>query len=90
MIKAPWTAKQIQNLEARQIRFGLHPYTCGNCSGQGETTDLIPHRDGWYCPRCDFMVQDWAHSSDVTGEFHKLADFRQRLNDEIDASLEGL
>jgi len=46
MIKAPWTAKQVQNLEARQIRFGLHPYTCGNCSGDHRTIDLVPMGGG--------------------------------------------
>ena len=84
MIKAPWTPTQVQNLEQRQRRRDMHPYTC-QCGDR-----LWPHTRGWYCINCDKIVQDWAHSSDVTGEFHKLADFRQRLNDEIDASLEGL
>ena len=87
MIKAPWNPTQVKNLTDRQQCKHLHPYTCGHCSENDETTELLPCGDGWYCPRCDCMVQDWAHTHDVTGKFKDLVSFRQKLDSEIDALL---
>jgi hypothetical protein len=86
MIKAPWTAEQVENLRKRQAEPTMHSYTCGDCGN-----DMYPTEHGWECytDGCN-STQDWAHTSDVTGEFHGLADFRHRLNDEIDALVEGL
>jgi hypothetical protein len=57
MIKAPWTDEQVARLKAWQENNMVHSYTCGNDS---KHADLIPTRDGWVCPDCDYK-QDWAH-----------------------------
>lgn len=64
-MKAPWTKQQVEKLQKYQNDKSNHPYTCVNCSEQNENTILIPNCDGWYCPRCDLVVQDWAHSEDI-------------------------
>jgi len=86
MIKAPWTTAQIENLRKRQAEPTLHSYTCDDCGN-----DLYPTEQGWECytDGCNY-TQDWAHTSDVTGEFQSLVDFRKHLDSKIDASLEGI
>jgi hypothetical protein len=62
-ITAPWTEEQVENLNKRQERHDIHPYTCGRdgCGGV-----LVATEDGWVCPNCDYN-QKWAHSVDGEG-----------------------
>jgi len=55
---APWTDKQVKNLELRQAADHLHPYTC-EC---GEL--LIPTKQGWICDSCTY-TQTWCHPQDA-------------------------
>ena len=81
MIKAPWTPTQVKNLTDRQQEKDLHPYTC-ECSAR-----LVPMTGGWFCAECDRVVQDWAHTHDVTGKFKDLVEYRKKLDASIDAFL---
>jgi len=81
MIKAPWTPTQVKNLTERQQATELNPYTC-QCSAR-----LVPMTGGWFCAECDCVMQDWAHTSDVTGQFKDLIAYRKKLDAEIDAFL---
>jgi len=53
--RTPWTKAQIECLRVRQTNSAYHPYTCGNNSSHD---NLIPTRNGWICPNCDYK-QDW-------------------------------
>lgn len=81
MIKAPWNKKQVHNLFERQECETMHPYTC-LCG-----TKFVPTVDGWWCNDCQGVMQDWAHTSDVTDKFKDLIAFRAKLDSEIDALL---
>lgn len=63
IIHAPWTAEQVNNLEQRQQRHDMHPYTC-KCG-----TTLLPQIKGWYCSLSGLIEQKWAHDHDVNGSF---------------------
>lgn len=54
---APWSDKQVENLQRRQNAETLHQYTCGYHG----TAPLVPTNSGWVCPvdNCDYE-QDWA------------------------------
>ena len=58
-----WTKDQVTNLRKRQTLLHLHEYNCG-CGKL-----LTPTRCGWYCIKCKKITQDWAHASDLNGEF---------------------
>ncbi len=60
-IKAPWTQEQVDNLNSRQQRKDLHPYTCGIDSSHPW---LVATTSGWKCaPTCGY-TQYWAHAID--------------------------
>lgn len=59
MIKAPWTAEQVDALNTTQRCGVVHPFTCPGHEGGGDRT-LVATRHGWICPHCDY-TQDWAH-----------------------------
>jgi hypothetical protein len=69
MVITPWNSLQIDTLAERQLRSDMHPYTCGQCSDR-----LWPKAKGWFCIKCDMIVQNWAHDTDVDGSFRKAAD----------------
>lgn len=56
-IEAPWTAEQVDGLNAWQDG-PMHPFTCGNDHTGGRV--LLATVNGWRCPSCDY-VQTWAH-----------------------------
>ena len=60
MIRAPFSPKQVQCLNAFQRSGVFHPFTCGNPHG-GERV-LIARVPGWQCPArdCDYR-QGWAY-----------------------------
>jgi hypothetical protein len=60
---SPWTVDQIACLKVRQDNVMLHPYTCGRDSQHG---NLIPTRDGWTCPDCDYR-QTWYFGKEWGG-----------------------
>jgi hypothetical protein len=88
MAKAPWTEEQVKSLAERQACGAMHEYTCGECPGI--KAELIPTPDGWFCPQCEKLVQDWAHRSDADGEWRKLAEWRLNICKEMDATLEEM
>ena len=59
MVKAPWTAVQVDNLNRSQRFKYRHPFTCPGHEGGGDR-DLVATRNGWICCHCDYK-QDWAH-----------------------------
>jgi hypothetical protein len=59
MIKAPWNAEQVDNLNRFQRCGFLHSFTCPGHEGGGDRT-LFATRKGWICPHCGY-TQDWAH-----------------------------
>ena len=61
--KAPWTQGQVDNLNRRQQREDLHPYTCGIDS---EHPWLVATTNGWKCyaTACGY-TQYWAHTIDT-------------------------
>lgn len=59
-ITAPWTAEQVDALNAFQRLGYLHPFTCSGHEGGGDR-DLIATRAGWICCHCDYK-QDWAQA----------------------------
>lgn len=64
---APWTEQEVHNLNTRQQRHDLHPYTCGN--DHPEPRNLVATIVGWICPtqECDYR-QQWAHKADTIGD----------------------
>ncbi len=59
MIYAPFTAKQVEMLNAEQERADLHGYTCKN------SHELVATINGWVCPRCSY-TQEWAWNPENT------------------------
>lgn len=57
---------EIASLFTYQLDGQFHLFTCGNRDDGnhrivgGDLGMLIPTRDGWICPFCDYR-QDWAH-----------------------------
>jgi hypothetical protein len=65
VIRAPWTAEQVEALNRWQASDFVHPYTCGSGyrtnrsihpDGEGR---LVATEHGWVCPNCDYR-QEWA------------------------------
>ncbi len=65
LVKAPWTESEIRSLGLRQEDVSFHPYTCGLCG-----SEITPCQNGWYCPECAQIVQNWAYSSDIQRYAH--------------------
>jgi len=65
-IRAPWTEEQVKELARYQATGLVHPYTCG---GDKCGDVLVPTKDGWTCPSCDYK-QDWAHAMSASAEFN--------------------
>lgn len=70
-ITPPWTAEEVEALNAFQTDGRFHPFTCGNKdrhpqiehpSGWTETVGevLVATEHGWTCTHCDY-TQKWAH-----------------------------
>lgn len=57
-VYAPFTAEQVEALNAYQKLTFAHPYTCGRCLGK-----LVAETSGWRCrtPGCTY-TQKWAHA----------------------------
>ena len=58
LIEAPFSAEQVNALNAFQLRGDFHSFTCGKHSGH---RDLVATEKGWICEDCDY-TQNWAHS----------------------------
>lgn len=62
---APWTSKQVKNLNAWQVSGHVHPFTCPNRSEDTHSVighdlgTLVATPDGWKCQDCNY-TQDWA------------------------------
>lgn len=71
MTKAPWTAKEVSNLVARQKDSEFTPYMCKTCPADSnrKSTILVPTDLGWACPTCGRVVQTWAYVEDVSGDY---------------------
>lgn len=61
MWRTPWTAQQVEMLNACQDNPKMHPYTCGN-DDHGIHITLVATTLGWTCPEagCGYR-QDWAY-----------------------------
>lgn len=63
ILRAPFTAEQVEALNRYQAEGQFHPFTCAN-RGDGRHGDgeglLTATAAGWVCPCCDSR-QDWAH-----------------------------
>lgn len=71
-ITPPWTAEEVNALNAFQTQGRFHPFTCGGDRGDDAHTDyaeahgdrdrglLVATEQGWKCPVCSY-TQDWAH-----------------------------
>ncbi len=61
IIRAPFTDRQVVELNRYQVADIMHPMTCPN-EGHQETV-LLATNVGWHCPVRDCTYrQDWAHS----------------------------
>ena len=72
IITAPWTAEQVEALNAYQRGNSFHPFTCGgDRSDDAHVAYAALHHDrddgllvatagGWHCPVCGYS-QNWAH-----------------------------
>jgi hypothetical protein len=60
LVKAPWTAEQVDTLNRFQNLGYVHEFTCGN-DHEGSRA-LVATRAGWICPNCDYR-QDWANEA---------------------------
>jgi len=68
-VYAPFTAEQVQHLNAFQADGLMHPFTCPKAARPDEDpyhsveSVLVATTDGWVCPvdGCTY-TQDWAHS----------------------------
>lgn len=56
---APFTDKEVDQLQSFQDYGNFHPFTCGN--GHPRQVNLTPDNEGWVCPvdNCDYE-QAWA------------------------------
>jgi hypothetical protein len=59
IVRAPWTAEQVDKLNKFQRLGFIHPFTCPGHEGGGDR-DLVATRGGWICCHCGYR-QDWAH-----------------------------
>lgn len=68
---APFTAEEVEALNAFQTLGGYHPFTCGNDRSDaehrayqkvhgGDLGQLVAKEDGWHCPVCGYH-QNWTH-----------------------------
>ena len=55
-VRAPFSDDQVNSLNSFQNSGYCHPFTC--VCGR---SDLIAKYLGWFCPKCNRIVQDWAH-----------------------------
>jgi hypothetical protein len=61
-LTVPFSADQVESLNAYQLSGFFHEFTCGNPDCPGESAILIATGAGWECPAsgCGY-TQDWAH-----------------------------
>ena len=61
-IRAPFTDRQVAELNRYQVADIMHPFTCPN-DGHVEEVVLVATSEGWHCPvrTCGYR-QDWAHA----------------------------
>lgn len=76
-VQAPFTAEQVESLNAYQDSGAFHPFTCNG--GQQRVFDhvhehavaLVAQEDAWHCPECEY-TQDWAWSWMADGSWNSL------------------
>jgi hypothetical protein len=58
----PFYPGWIDDLNTYQNLGYVHPFTCPRSDEHplGDSV-LVATRDGWHCPSCDQIVQDWAY-----------------------------
>lgn len=61
--KTPYTAEQIENINAFQACGHYHPFTCG---AEGCREVLVATEEGMACPKCDYR-QTWVHDFMANG-----------------------
>ncbi|MFD9443360.1 hypothetical protein [Streptomyces sp. NPDC060001] len=63
LIRAPWTAEQVDALNRFQKEGGMHPFTCGHEHPAHPNAILNATPTGWRCfvLDCEYE-QDWAHA----------------------------
>lgn len=61
-MEAPFTDKQVKELNELQQDSRFHGYTCNGCvrSEENNWGKLIATKDGWICP-CGKYKQTWTH-----------------------------
>jgi hypothetical protein len=71
-LQAPFSAEQVERLNAFQKDTRFHPFTCGNDRSDAahvksaserneyDTGILVATKEGWICPACGYR-QYWAH-----------------------------
>lgn len=61
VIRPPWPADVVDQLNAYQAAGVIHPFTC-RAEHPADRPVLVATADGWECPdpACDF-TQGWAH-----------------------------
>lgn len=72
MVSVPWTADQVESLNAFQQCPHVHPFT-GERGPNGEETVLIATPDGWIEHVGGPVVQTWAHAMMADGSWKTLA-----------------
>lgn len=68
--EAPWTAEQVESLNAFQNHGMFHPFT-GKRKPNGDKTVLIATPEGWRETPEGPVVQTWAHDFMENGEWKK-------------------
>lgn len=83
---APWTDKEVENLNIWQDSGYWHSWTCGlwemtrkttkeDCSGQ-----LVATNNGWTCPKCRRYTQNFAFKFMVNFD---LKEYKKKAEEEI-------
>jgi hypothetical protein len=68
IVRAPFTADQVEALNVYQKLGFVHEYTCGGMSCRGV---LVAERSGWRCPvsGCNY-TQEWAEDFTTDLKLH--------------------
>lgn len=62
-ITAPFTDRQVAELNRYQVADIMHPFTCPQQDDEHNEVVLMATTDGWHCPvrTCEYR-QNWAHA----------------------------
>lgn len=71
MVIPPWSADQVEALNAWQRLGYVHEFTCPHEHGA-----LIATTDGWRCPKCTY-IQNWAHEAMADKSRHPRHPFKE-------------